>query len=151
MDPSGGLAFLNGVTDRLTQEFAGVSLDRSSVVTLTSRTGTIPVPIHNSTGRTLKVRIDLEAGGRLSVNGNGLVHTVPPDGATLFFTVQAQTTGRFPAQIQVLTPDGQWRLSQGSLVVRSTAYSLVALLITIGAALALLALWARRFLPWAKR
>jgi len=38
-------------------------------------------------------------------------------------------------------------LSETTVAVRSTAYNLVALVITIGAALVLVALWARRFVP----
>jgi hypothetical protein len=148
----GGMAFLSSVTDRLRQQFQAVTLDTSDVVTLTSRSGTIPIPIHNATGRTVKVRVDLEAGGRLSVEDNARLVTVPPDGVTLPFRVQAQTTGRFPVQIQVLTPDGHTALGPPAhLVIRSTAYNRVALVLTIGAALVLLALWGRRFMPWTKR
>jgi uncharacterized protein DUF6049 len=147
-----GLAFLSSVTGRLTHQFGAVTLGTSGVVTLTSRSGTIPIPIRNDTGHTVKVRVDLEAGGRLAVEGNARVVTVPPDGVTLPFRVQAQTTGRFPVQIQVLTPDGQTALGPPAhLVIRSTAYNRVALVITIGAALVLLALWGRRFMPWTKR
>jgi len=38
-------------------------------------------------------------------------------------------------------------VNQGTLIVRSTAYNRVALLVTLGAAVVLLALWARRFVP----
>jgi len=120
-----GRSFLGSVTERLTKEFAAVTPDTSSVVTLTSRHGTIPVPIHNLTGRTVKVRVELQAGGRLTVDDNARLITVPPDGTTQLFVVPAQ----------------------GQLVVRSTAYNLIALIITIGAALFLLAWWGRRFLP----
>ena len=54
-------------------------------------------------------------------------------------------------QVTISTPDGHTTLSQGRLVVRSTAYNRIALVLTIGAALFLLALWARRALPWTKR
>jgi hypothetical protein len=64
----------------------------------------------------------------------------------LLFHVRAKTTGRFPVQVQIQTPSGR-PLRAAQLVVRSTAYNLVALIITIGAAVFLLAWWARRFLP----
>ena len=38
-------------------------------------------------------------------------------------------------------------IGEATLVVRSTAYNRIALLITIGAALVLLLVWARRFVP----
>jgi hypothetical protein len=37
--------------------------------------------------------------------------------------------------------------AQQTIAVRSTAYNRIALLITIGAGLVLVAVWARRFLP----
>jgi hypothetical protein len=38
-------------------------------------------------------------------------------------------------------------IDQESIVVRSTEYNRIALVITVGAALVLLVLWARRFVP----
>ena len=38
-------------------------------------------------------------------------------------------------------------IEQQTIVVRATGYNRVALLITIGAAILMLAAWARRFLP----
>ena len=147
-----GLAYLSSITDRLTKEFHAVSPDTSSIVTLTSRNGTIPVPIRNLTGHPVRVRVDLEGGGRLSVRDDSRVVTIPGGGVTLTFGVQAQTTGRFPVQVVVSTPDGRTALGPPArLIIRSTAYNRVALVITIGAALFLLALWTRRFVPWTKR
>ena len=99
----------------------------------------------------MKVQVELDGGGRLTVQApNPRIVKIPADGVTLQFHVQAKTTGRFPVQVVVKSPDGA-TLSQGRLVVRSTAYNRVALVLTIGAALFLMALWARRFVPWAKR
>jgi hypothetical protein len=146
-----GEQFLHAVTDRLDAEFKGVSPDTSALETLTSRSGTIIVPIHNLTGHPVKVRVALDGGVRLAVSNNSQVVPVPVGGTTLRFGVQARTTGRFPVQVTISTPDGHITLSQGRLVVRSTAYNRIALVLTIGAALFLLALWARRALPWTKR
>ena len=46
----------------------------------------------------------------------------------------------------MVSPSGR-PIGETTLVVRSTAYNRIALLITIGAALVLLLLWARRFVP----
>ena len=61
-------------------------------------------------------------------------------------TVQAQTTGRFPITVQILAPQGGL-ITQSQLIVRSTAYNRVALVVTAGAVLFLLVWWGRRFLP----
>ena len=53
-----------------------------------------------------------------------------------------------PVKVQVLskgsTPD---TIAERTMVIRSTAYNLVALFVTIGAAMFLLGWWGRRFLP----
>jgi hypothetical protein len=46
----------------------------------------------------------------------------------------------------MVSPSGRM-IGEATLVVRSTAYNRIALLITIGAALVLLLVWARRFAP----
>ena len=60
--------------------------------------------------------------------------------------VEAQATGRFPLTVQILAPEGGL-IAQSQMIVRSTAYNRVALVVTLGAALFLLAWWGRRFLP----
>jgi hypothetical protein len=59
--------------------------------------------------------------------------------------VTPNTTGRFGVQVFVRTPSGK-QVNSALLIVRSTAYNRIALLITIGALVVLLALWARRAL-----
>jgi hypothetical protein len=64
--------------------------------------------------------------------------------------VELKTTGEFPVQVELLAPSGR-PISDTTIAVRSTAYNRFALVITIGAAVALLALWGRRFLPSRRR
>src|SRR5205823_4082213 len=127
-----GRSFLGSVTERLTKEFAAVTPDTSSVVTLTSRHGTIPVPIHNLTGRTVKVRVELQAGGRLTVDDNARLITVPPDGTTQLSVVQTGGFGRSTAVMAVGTTlsrlTGFLRLAAmaaalGIVAVRADAYN----------------------------
>ena len=69
---------------------------------------------------------------------------------TLTFRVRAETTGRFPITVDLETPSTASTpdtIAQTVMVVRSTAYNKVALVVTIGAALFLAAWWGRRFLP----
>jgi hypothetical protein len=62
------------------------------------------------------------------------------------FQVRAQTTGRFPVEVLVQTPNGD-PITDSRIVVRSTAYNKIALIVMIGAAVFLVAWWGRRFLP----
>jgi hypothetical protein len=147
-----GEQFLDAVTTTLRDQLGLVAPDTRQIVTLASRNGVIPVQIVNGSGHSVKVRVELQSARLTFAPGaDSQVVEVPSDGVTLTFNVQARTTGRFPVQVVVTTADGSTKLSQRRLVVRSTAYNRIALVITIGAALFLLALWTRRFLPGTKR
>jgi hypothetical protein len=107
------------------------------------------VAIESTAERPLRVTVRLSSPRLRFVRGSSQEIELTDAGQTLTFQVQAQTTGRFPVQVRIETRDG-YVLSEGELVVRSTAYNRIALIITIGAALFLLGRWARRFLPRAK-
>jgi hypothetical protein len=56
------------------------------------------------------------------------------------------STGQSLIDVQLVSPSGRV-IEQETIVVRSTGYNRVALLITIGAAILMVGVWARRFLP----
>ena len=68
----------------------------------------------------------------------------PGETRDIVFDVRLKTTGQFPLRVVVEAPTGR-PVSETTVIVRSTAYSRIALIITVGAALALVLLWARRF------
>jgi hypothetical protein len=143
-DSVSGAGFVAGVRERLRQEFRKVGLETAPLFTLPSRGGNIPVGVTNATGYPIRVQIRLIS-NHLEISR--LVQRVEVSRRALLpFRVHAKTTGRFPVQVRILTPSG-FTLDTRQIVVRSTAYNLVALLITIGAGAFLLLWWARRFLP----
>ena len=108
-----------------------------------------PGPGTNDTGQQLRVLVRFVTDRRLQfVRGPTEKLTLPPGRRTLTVQVRAQTTGRIPVKVQVLSrgavPD---TIAERTMVIRSTAYNLVALFVTIGAAMFLLGWWGRRFLP----
>jgi hypothetical protein len=149
-DPRSGLAFLDDIRDRLGALFQGIAPDTSGTVTLASGRGVVPIGIVNRTPTPVRVRIRL-ASPRLNPESETEPVTLAGRATTpLLFRVRSRTTGRFPVQVRVLTPDGRSLGPPHELVVRSTAYNLVALILVLGAALFLLVWWARRFIPRAK-
>jgi hypothetical protein len=155
-NPTEGLAFITGVRDAVGGVFDAVRVDSASVITLTSSTGSgVPVTVHNSAESALRVHVRLESQFLRGSPGVDL-ELRPGDTQTVTFRVEARSTGRFTVELQVLSPGGRCSspspplrciIDEQTLVVRSTAYNRIALTITIAAALVLLALWARRFLP----
>ncbi|MFL5799278.1 MAG: DUF6049 family protein [Actinomycetota bacterium] len=150
-DRHSGLAFLDDIRGRLRALFRGIAPDTDRTVTLASGRGAVPIVIENATSTPVRVRIQL-ASVRLnpSESKSKTVRLLARSTTPLSFQVRSRTTGRFPVQVQVLTPDGRHLGPAHELVVRSTAYNLVALILVLGAALFLLVWWARRFVPRAK-
>ena len=142
------LEFLSAARASVAAEFAKIRPpDTDSEVTLTSRSGTIPLTIRNEADYPVRVRVTLGSTRLQFLGGASRDLVLEPPGASISFPVRAQTTGRFPVAVQVRTPDGGGLVAESSIVVRSTAYNRVALAVTIGAALFLALWWGRRFLP----
>jgi hypothetical protein len=140
-----GREFVDAVHNAIGAQFSQVHADVSQPVTLTSANSVSSIPVHivNDSRTAFRVTVQLVS-PRLSFAG-GDIRTVRLTGtdSTLSFGVTPNTTGRFPVQVLIRTPSGR-KLSSALLIVRSTAYNRVALLITIGALVVLVALWARR-------
>jgi hypothetical protein len=141
------LAFLTAARAAVSSEFAKIQPpDERSVITLTSRSGVIPLTIRNEADYPVNVRVALRSPGLEFLGGSSRDVTLEPPGESFSFPVRAQTTGRFGVAIEVQTPDGD-PIASSKIVVRSTAYNRVALVLTIGAAVFLAMWWGRRFLP----
>jgi hypothetical protein len=106
----------------------------------------IPVTIRNEADYQMDVRVVLRAPGLDFVGGSSREVRLTRPEQLLTFPVEVQRTGRFRVAVEVQTPEGM-RIVGSSIVVRSTAYNRVALVVTIGAALFLALWWSRRFLP----
>jgi hypothetical protein len=150
-DEDAGLSEIRAVDARVDSFLGKIRpVVANNLVTLTSKTGSIPVQIVNDTGQPVEVDVRLVS-PHLTVGGGQtqeLTLTRPQSSVT--FDVGLKATGEFPVQIQLLAPSGR-PISDITIAVRSTAYSRIALIITIGAAVALFALWGRRFLPSRRR
>jgi hypothetical protein len=146
-DPSGGLAFITSVHDTVDTIFNAITVSSADVITLTSSTGSgIPVTVSNGADVAVRVTVRLAESPYLRGSPSVDLELGAGDSQTITFRVDAQRTGRFSVSLQVVAPDGRI-IEKKDLVVRSTVYNRIALLITVAAAVVLLGLWARRFLP----
>jgi hypothetical protein len=147
-DAGGGLAFIANVHDSVSAVFRSVTIDTVDVITLTSSTGSgIPVTVRNGADSALRVRLQLTSDFLLETPPEQALELRPKAEQTVTFRVDARSTGRFPAELRVLAPSGRPIGRLVEITIRSTVLNRIALLITIAAALVLLALWARRFIP----
>ena len=132
--------WVNGVIDGA---FDALAPDTSRVLTFTSRSGTIPLRMGDPGARVLTVRVEL-ASVRVDLLGAGrrTVRITEPN-QVITFDAEVRAAGTSEVEVFVRSPDGV-ELSRAVLVVRSTAINPIALAITIGAGLVLVALWSRR-------
>ncbi len=145
-----GPRWLSWIAEQVEQEFAKVHADASQVFTLTSRVGTIPLRVTNDTGREVDVLVRLVSTRLRPTGENPMRVRLGADPLPISFPVEAQTTGTFPVQVIIETPQGRV-INTTSVVVRSTAYSRIAVIIMAAAGIVLVALWARRLLSTRNR
>jgi hypothetical protein len=78
-------------------------------------------------------------------DGNEQTVTLTEPNQVVSFAAAATTSGRSQILVVVRSPSGR-KIQQQVLVVRTTAVSRIALIITIAAAIVLAGLWARRYI-----
>jgi hypothetical protein len=136
VDHSDAQTRLSGVRTALasTMKRVRIATGAGSFVTLTSHSGTVPVTVSNELDTPVHVVVGITSGLHLKVAGNGRKSEVIPAHRRIPIDVKAtaQTSGVFPLQVTLYTPTGQ-TYQTVKLFVRSTAYGIVALLITGGA------------------
>ena len=147
-DPTTGLSFISAVRDEVGAVIDGVRVKTPEVITLTSSTGSqIPVTVRNTSEQPLRVGISLESPRLRETPATELV-LAPGDSELVTFSVDVRSTGRFRVELRVAAPGGRV-IEETSFVVRSTVYNRIALIITVVAGVALVAMWARRL--WRRR
>jgi len=143
-DESAGRGWIERA-DRITEDaFARARPDTSQVFTFTSRTGSIPILMADPGETPLTVVLQLRSAQFRFPDGDEQTVTLTEPDQVVSFTATATTSGRSQILVVVRAPSGR-RIQQQVLVVRTTAVSRIALLITIAAAIGLAALWARRY------
>ncbi len=148
-DPERGTALARSVESsaRAITGALGVAERR---VTLTSKTGSVPVTILNGATSApdvvlpLRVRIRIASSKLVFPEGSVREVELNARAMTLDFPVRALTAGTFPLDVFVETANGQTRLASGKLVLRSSAVSTVTLAAVGGSTLFLLVAYVRR-------
>jgi len=146
VDQTAGFSFVGSAREQIGSVFGAVRPDTTQPITLTSSSATgIPIRLTNGNQEPLRVSVRLVS-PHLSGTPQSSMVLRADSTQTVNFDVELNTTGRFPVDVEVTSPSGRV-ISKDTLIVRSTAYNRFALLITIGAALLALLVWARRFVP----
>jgi len=145
-DEPSGSAYTDRVVDTTSSIFGAIEPRVSQTITLTSSSiRDVPIVVDNSAAMPLRATIRLSSPHLVSPVERTRVFRARST-STVSVDLQLKTTGRFDVLVDVLAPSGR-AIAHETLVVRSTAYNRVALVITLGAAALAILVWARRFVP----
>lgn len=140
LEPAQRREHLERVSDAVRSHLDLIRMPSSQSITITAREAEIPLTLQNSTGGTVRVvlrmasdKLDFPLGRSREVELTRLNTTerVP---------VVARTSGAFPLDVTLESPDGRLVIGQARITVNSTATSELGLVISAGAA-GFLALW----------
>jgi len=140
-------AYLTGLGHQIDRQLALVRLPSRHTITLTARTGEIPVTIDNGADHAIHVVVQVESDKLVFPAGSSRrIDLSAHRSVTERFPVRARATGAFPLRVSVASPDGKLVLHPTHLTVRSTAASGVGVVLSVAAGLVLLTWWAGQLL-----
>ncbi len=132
---------LNAVDASITDFLARIRIPAPGTITLTARSGAIPITFRNDTGQAVRVVIALSSRRLDFPSGSVQTVALPPRSTTVRFDVRSRTSGTFPLEMSIRSADGTLLIAQGRFKVRSTVVSTVAIALAAGAALFLAGWW----------
>ena len=132
-------------------QLSQVQLATERTITLTARTGLIPVTIVSSARYTMTGTLSLSGGRFVFPHGSSRQLTLNHAVNSVRVEVEARTSGDLPLEATFKSPTGGLLIASGPLTVRSTATSLVGVVLTALALLVLFGWWARTWLARRRR
>lgn len=142
--PGMGRALARAVSESVAEVVDRVRVVSDRRVTLTSKTGAVPVTLLNGNDFPVRVRVGLRSAKVGFPAGAERIVELQDADETVDFEVESLGTGSFPVDVTVQSPRGTRVLARGQIVIRSTVVSSVALAAVGGSALFLLIAWIGR-------
>ncbi len=132
-DPTQAFPFRNSAEIALTSIAQQVKVVASPQVTLTSRSGKVPVTLENDLGAAVDVSLVLSSLDRSRVSSDTVVTRNVRAGQKVQVEVEvkAASAGTFPVRLTLYTADGRQLGTPVQVLVRSTRYGVVATIFTI--------------------
>jgi hypothetical protein len=122
-----------------------ISAPAHKAITLTARDGTVPLTLSNDSGLPVNVVVHLRSPKLEFPNGDTIQKTLAEPTTRLDIAVRARTSGAFPLEVEVTSPDGVIALTAVDYSVQSTAVSGVGVVLSVGAAIFLMVWWAQHW------
>ncbi len=118
-----------------------------STVTLTARTATIPITIVSTAAFPVRATLTLSSPKLQFPNGRSRNVLIDHPTNSTQIEVRARTSGDLPLSFTLTSPNDGLVIERGSFTVRSTATSIVGIVLTLAAAVVLIGWWTR---TWAR-
>jgi len=125
-----------------------VAIGGPRTITLTARTGRLPLNVVSNSDEPIRVLLRVES-DKLELPGAGntgravFSEELHKGNNPVDITVKARTPGTFAVKLTVMTPSGNLVMTETRLSVQSTALSGVGVVLSVGAGAFLLAWWGR--------
>jgi hypothetical protein len=133
-DPASGRRLTGAVDGAVARQLGRLRVVSGGLITMTGRSGNVPLTIQNDLGQPVRIRIRLDSRQRLQLERKsyerGEERVIQPGASTVLVRGKAATGGLFPIRVELLAPDGTPLAAPTTLRVRSTAYGAVALAVT---------------------
>jgi hypothetical protein len=147
LKPSQQSSVLHNASAAVNAQLGQFSLSGDQSITLTSRNGQIPVSIASLAPYPATGTLTITSDELLFANGTrrvSLPNTTLTKATNNFpIPVQARTSGEFKLEITYSSPSGGMVITSGVINVRSTATSVVGVVLSLGAVAVLAAWWTR--------
>lgn len=140
LSPARRRALIESVDTGIAAQFARVSLPGNRSVTLTARTGEIPITIQTDLEYPVRATLRVESDKLAFPDGSRREVELANTNTTERFSVRARTSGAFPVRVILESPEGDLVLGRSLFTVRSTAASGVGVALSVGA-VGFLAVW----------
>lgn len=135
-------AALTAASGALDAQLASIAFGGSDI-TLTSLKGSVPITLTKSSAYSLKGTLVLRSTKLDFPKGSSSVVLLDHPTQSMRIPVVAVTTGDLPFTATLSTPKGDLVLARQKILVHTTQTSAVAIILTVGAALVLIAWWIR--------
>lgn len=133
-------AQLDVVRRYVDQYVAQIQVPAPGRITVTARSGEIPLTFRNETGGPVRVVVRLDGNGLAFPGGARREVELRPRSTTVRFAIEARTSGTYHLRLLVTSADGRLPIADTSFEVRSTFVSTVGIALAVGA-VSFLALW----------
>lgn len=135
--------WIQGVHGAIDDVLDDVRIPSRRSITVTARRGDVPIAIQSRSTLPLRAVVELDSGSLDFPAGTTREVHLDRINTSTRFVVRARSSGTFPMRVRLLSPDGRLELAESRLIVRSTAFSGVGVVLSAGAALFLVLWWGR--------